>query len=96
MISAYNQAAFNIGATLAQNYASDWCAMTCAQRAAHEFDIMHYIDSKPNEAKFFAAMFDVTLTEAQLAIDVAEWLVCCASMFDNVRAIDTADLGANE
>ncbi len=30
--------------------------------------------------------------EAQLAVDVAEWLVCNAGMFDNMRHIDNADL----
>lgn len=97
MISASNQAAFSVGASLAQNYANDWCRMTYAQREAHEFDIMHYIDSLPNDAPgMFGMLFDTTPAEAQLAVDVAEWLVCNAGMFDNVRAIDNADLVVNE
>lgn len=97
MISPANQAAFSVGANLAQRYAREWCAMTYAQREAHEFDIMHYIDSLPNKAPaVFTMLFDVSPAEAQLAVDVAEWLVCNAGMFENMNHIDQADLVVNQ
>lgn len=92
MVSTANQAAFSVGANLARTYAQDWCRMTFAQREEHEFDIMHYIDSEPGVAIQLSRMFDVTLVEATLAVDVAEWLVCNFSMFEDVATIDAADL----
>lgn len=97
MISPDNQVAFSVGASLAQNYASDWCRMTYDQREAHEFDVMHYIDSLPGDQPgLFTMLFDVTPVEAQLAVDVAEWLVCNSNLCDNVRAVDQADLVVSE
>lgn len=91
MISEHNQAAFNVGANLAQTYARDWCAMTYAQREAHEFDIMHYIDSEPSPGLELCRLFDITVEKALLAVDVAEWLVCNGNLCDNVHHTDQAD-----